>query len=99
MDVTTRDIEKLKGLGYRVGHREGSGWWASARVIISAQHEKEADAWAACKAHAQSPEGMKVTMADKIDWLLANGYDFLLIHNGKPVKSAAFTDEAFWKVP
>lgn len=33
----------------------------------------EEAAWQGCLAHAQSPEGLKATMADKVRWLLANG--------------------------
>lgn len=30
----------------------------------------QAEGWDACKAHAQSPDGLKATMADKVRWLI-----------------------------
>lgn len=93
-----RDIEKLTAINYEVGlansnpryyHRfplsmdwsgrhnamTGMTWWVKT----------ESEAWEKCKAHAQSPEGMKATMADKVQALprlLGDIGELRLMHHG-----------------
>jgi hypothetical protein len=78
--VSDRDIEKLKALGYSVGPNPAKPY-RKDHFTASYKGEEfsdefdfqvfnsEADAWAACKARAQSHEGMVATMDAACAWL------------------------------
>lgn len=79
MIVTSRDIEKLEAIGYHVddeplgdGDRVAiadRGYQGMPATIFANGEDNVAEAWAACKAHSQSPEGMVATMADKVRFI------------------------------
>ncbi len=81
--MTPRDIEKLKFLGYDAGFGDDYDENGNPYVEVGLNHllvdkvsssdpsDGIAFGWEKAKAHAQSPEGMKATMADKIAFLSA----------------------------
>lgn len=62
--MTPRDIEKLKAIGYHFDGRYVT--WPGCAPVRS---PGKLDVWKACKTHAQSSEGLKATMADKVQFL------------------------------
>lgn len=111
--MTPRDIEKLKAIGYHVSsdfNGVSTHWFADRGYhgMPATICDSEAEAWSACKTHAQSPEGLKATMADKVRWLvdigvraLPNGHfearSYLVKVEGASPEAAV--DALFWKVP
>lgn len=70
-EPSSRDIGKLKAIGYTVyrNHAGSYNWYPVGSQEGLAAPPTEGEAWKFSKAHAQSPEGMKATMADKVRWL------------------------------
>lgn len=69
--MTPRDIEKLQAIGYTVPF-DGVAYDCFLQGEDILEHrdwEFEHMAWGACKAHAQSPDGMKATMAEKVRFI------------------------------
>lgn len=118
--TTKREIEKLEAIGYEVitikhlfrkaffAANLNNDWFCvgGGRTIVTYREFKtENAAWDYCSAHAQSPEGMKATMADKVRWLIEHCHDAALVELfrdtsplGMPKPEAA-VDALFWKVP
>lgn len=73
MTCTPRDIEKLRAIGHEVRASNLKTPGAAFRGKVPGKgafyRNSETEAWDGCKAYAQSPEGMKATMADKVRWL------------------------------
>jgi predicted NUDIX family NTP pyrophosphohydrolase len=95
--MTPREVEKLRAIGYRV-ERNG----VLNLLVVSGPgalflEKTEEGGWETCKAHAQSPEGRKATMAAKVDWLLANGHEFCINGVLTDGDSADFFDRVFWE--
>lgn len=74
MTLTARDIEKLKAIGYEVRLQDGYGLLLCGIPVHHFRADREENAWLYAKQHAQSPDGMKTTMASKLDMLIAYGY-------------------------
>lgn len=110
MTIGPRDIEKLRAIGYT---------WTPTEVSLHGRRVGDyimggKDPASAAKAHGQSPEGMKATMADKVRWLCEqrprllyfnaniNGFKASETHESREETAAspeAAVDVLFWKVP
>lgn len=70
MTVSPRDIEKLKAIGYDMWVRQEErivyGYYKKDLVEVNPDPPIGPELWDWAKADAQSPEGMKITMADKV---------------------------------
>lgn len=114
MTISSRDIEKLKAIGYV---ERDDGWLQNNGLPGETREWSPGikDRWGQAKAHAQSPEGMKATMADKVRWLLQHGrldltdvsislypWGTLRKHisiGADPKMPEAAVDALFWRVP
>lgn len=105
----TRDIEKLAAIGYNISHKDFGGGLAFVNVSgpgipafsVQGGPDKLAEAVARCKAHAQSPEGLKATTADKLRFLGSTPAVWMMVlteifDKGAPPEVAV--DTVFWKV-
>lgn len=73
--ISARTIEKLKAIGYTVIGRGGNwviynhnGLTTNGGADLKSTGSEES-AYRVSREHAQSPSGMKATMADKVRWL------------------------------
>lgn len=118
MTVSERDIEKMRDIGYHVDEEHlgdgdkvaiaDRGYHGMPATIMANGDDDVADAWASCKAHAQSPEGMKATMADKVRWLherwnyaieSSRHHGRFRFGDGEGDSPESAVDALFWKVP
>lgn len=71
--MTPRDIEKLEAIGYEVKDPRNGIWSVHGHCFDNLEDyhlaSSQEEGWRDCKDDAQSPEGMKATMADKVRWL------------------------------
>lgn len=75
MSLTSREIEKLKAIGYKVSRVSQRGIYSVSgyNVLSDGFFKTEIEAWDHCKVHSQSVEGSKATMAAKLQWLTLAG--------------------------